>query len=149
MRPSTYPASPQKCTAPAPEASTSRSQSSRMGVSGERASFPRVVVVADEPNELERLVAQRIREQLGEGGLQGLIEARQQLEAQLQGSGRLEAEVRPVEAQFGDSVRTKDSADVVISPDPAVLVLQTSSPGLANDIKGRSPQDITLAINIY
>jgi hypothetical protein len=38
-----------------------------------------VVFVADEPSELERLVAQRILEQLREGGLQGLIEAQQQL----------------------------------------------------------------------
>ena len=50
-----------------------------------------MAVVADQPNELERLVAQRIREQLGEGGLPRLIEALQEIEA-LEGS---EAEQRP------------------------------------------------------
>lgn len=104
--------------------------------------------MADEPNELERLVAQRIREQLGEGGLQRLIEAWRQIEAQVEG-GRLEAQVRPVEAQFGDSVGITDSADVVISPDPAVLVLRGASPELAIDIEGRSPRDIKLAVDLY
>lgn len=104
--------------------------------------------MADEPNELERLVAQRIREQLREGGLQGLIEARQQIEAQIEG-GRLEAQLRPVQAQFGDSVGITDSADVVISPGPAVLVLRGAVPKLAIDIEGRSPRDIKLALDLY
>ena len=45
--------------------------------------------MADEINELARLVAQRILEQLREGGLQGLIETRQQLEAQIEGAAAL------------------------------------------------------------
>ena len=39
--------------------------------------------------------------------------------------------------------------DVVLTPGRAVLVLRGASPELANDLKGRSPRDITLAINIY
>jgi hypothetical protein len=43
---------------------------------------------ADKPEpELEKLVARRIREQLGEGGLQKLIGARQQIQAKMEASG--------------------------------------------------------------
>jgi hypothetical protein len=117
-----------------------------------------VVVVADEPNELERLVAQRILEQLREGGLQGLIEAQKQLEAQMEGAKRGEAALEVsvqleadghVETQSTDLVGITDSLDVVISPGPAVLVLRGAAPELAIDIEGRSPQDINLAVNLY
>jgi hypothetical protein len=108
-----------------------------------------MVVMAGEPDEVERLVAQRILEQLGEGGLQRLTEAQHKLVAQLKGGGQLVAEVSAVEAQLGDSVGIKDSAKFVISPGPAVMVLQGASPELANDIKDRSPHEITLVINIF
>jgi len=58
--------------------------------------------MSDEP--LEKLVARRIREQLGEGGLEKLIEARQRVEAQVQ--RRIEAEVLQIH------VGTEASAEV-------------------------------------
>ena len=54
-----------------------------------------------------------------------------------------------LETQAGDVVGITDSAEVVIEHEPAHLALQGAAPELANDLKGRSPQDITLAINIY
>ena len=105
--------------------------------------------MADEPNELERLVSQRILEQLREGGPQGLIEARQQLDAQMEGAAALEISVGLEADGRVDSVGITDSGDVVISPDPHVLVLRGAVPRLAIDIEGRSPQDINLAVNLY
>lgn len=103
--------------------------------------------MADEPNELERLVAQRIREQLGEeGGLERLIEGRREI---LGVSGRIEAQLKGVKAQFGGSGRLSALAGVVVSPEPAVLVLRTEAPKLANDIEGRSTRDIKLALELY
>jgi hypothetical protein len=112
-----------------------------------------VVVVADEPNELERLVAQRILEQLRESGLQALIEAQQQLGAQIRGDAALEVSVG-LEAdgyvtKAADLVGITDSAEVVLTPGPAVLVLRGAAPKLANDIEGRSPREIKSAIDLY
>ncbi|MGE5693893.1 MAG: hypothetical protein ACM4D3_01250 [Candidatus Sericytochromatia bacterium] len=105
--------------------------------------------MADQPNGLERLVA-RIREQVADGGLHRLIQARQEIEAQLEGSGRIDAQLDRLEAYLeGGSVEPESSGDVVMSPEPAVLVLRSASPQLATDIQGRSQQDIRLAIDIY
>ena len=117
--------------------------------------------MADEPSELERLVAlvaQRIREQLEEeGGLQRLIEGRRQLEAQLEASGRLEAGETTTSAEAspfdtipaGRASGTYGWAGSATGFAPAVLVLQTAAPNLAKDIEGRSPRDITLVVNLY
>jgi hypothetical protein len=100
-----------------------------------------VVVVADEPNELgpeklERLVAQYVLDQLRESGLQGLIEARQQLEAQMEGAATLEVSVGL-------------EADGYVTKAQDVLVLRGAAPKLASDIEGRSPRDIKLALDLY
>jgi hypothetical protein len=109
-----------------------------------------VAVVAEEPNELERLVAQRIREQLGaKGGLERLIEGLQEIQAQRGVLGLIQAQLKGVQAQFGGSGRLEASAEVVVSPEAAVAVLESKSPAVANDIKGLSPQQINVAINLY
>ncbi len=125
------------------------------------ASFPRVVVVVWKPSELERLVAERVFEQLS-GSTRSELPTWHELERRirtiralvLQGEVSLEVAVGleadgRVEARSQDLVGITDSADVVISPDEAISVLRGVSPVLANDLKGRSPQDINFAINIY
>jgi hypothetical protein len=94
-------------------------------------------IVADE--KLEDLVARRIREQLGEGGLQELIEAQQQIRATVRVEPRVE--VSAVVIRPGEEV----SAEV----GNALSVIESTSPALAGDIKDRSPQDVNLAINLF
>jgi hypothetical protein len=69
-------------------------------------------------------------------------------EAALDVSVQLEADGH-VETQATDSIGITDSLDVVVSPCQAFLVLQGASPKLATDLKGRSPMDIKLAIELY
>jgi hypothetical protein len=109
-----------------------------------------VVVVADEPNEIARLVEQHLRELLSEeGGLQRFLESGRLL----RGEGALEVSVGLTADGYvtkaADPVGITDSGDVVLTPGPAVLVLEGASPRLAIDIKDRSPRDIKLAIDFW
>lgn len=125
------------------------------------ASLPRVVVVADEPNdEIRRLVEQHLRELLSEeGGLQRFLESGRQMKAQLEGQLlRVEAQLTG-SVELTDNVGISDSVETVLTPGPAELnlqgaspvvrVLQGASPGLVNDLKGRGPRDIKLAIDFW
>jgi hypothetical protein len=91
---------------------------------------------ADKPEpELEKLVARRIREQLGEGGLQKLIGARQQIQAKMEASGTV--------TRAGElTAHGELTAD-------AVAVVESASPELASDIRNLSPEHANLAINLY
>jgi hypothetical protein len=108
--------------------------------------------VTDEP--LEKLVARRIREQLGEGGLERLIEARRRIEAQtqeLQIEVGLEAagEVQPAPAELKLHGHTPEVKVQAALPGDVIAVIESASPELANDIRSRSPQDVNLAINFF
>jgi hypothetical protein len=110
-----------------------------------------VVVVADEPTDVAdepidflQLVSQYILRQLRESGLQGLTEARQQLEAQLEGAGSLGVSVGlPASAEV---TKAQDSVGIT---DSAEVVLRGVAPKLAIDIEGRSPRDIKLTLDLY
>jgi hypothetical protein len=93
--------------------------------------------VTDEP--LEKLVARRIREQLDEGGLEGLTRGR--IEAQAQ-------EVRVFGIQAAGEVGFPEVKQAA-PPGEALAVIESASPELANDVRSRSPQDITLALTLW
>ena len=85
-----------------------------------------VVGMADEPNEIERLVAQRIRELLSEeGGLQRFIEGGRQLEAQMEakrGEAALEVSVG-LEAEMPIGIQGRDArVECLHRNDPACAV---------------------------
>ncbi|HKP41795.1 hypothetical protein [Mycobacterium sp.] len=102
--------------------------------------------MTDEPFErLEELVARRIREQLGEGRLDELLriafqQGRADAHAQFSGEGELRAHVE---------VGVVSSAELSPPPGEVVAVIESASPELANDIRGRSPQDINFVLNFY
>jgi hypothetical protein len=108
--------------------------------------------VVDEP--LEKLVARRIREQLGEGGLERLIDARRRIEGQaqeLQIEVGLEAtgEVQPAPAELKIHGHTPEVKVQAAPPGDVIAVIESASPELAGDLRSRSPQDINLAINLF
>lgn len=96
----------------------------------------RVVTVTEEP--LEQLVASRIREQLGEGGLESLIVARHRIQEGL-------------DAQLGLEVQIglEASAEVTAASGEVVAIVESASPELADDIKGLSPEKKMLYLTYW
>jgi hypothetical protein len=102
--------------------------------------------VADESPE--ELVTRRIREQLGEGGLQRLIEAQAQLRIGVTAEASAVV-VRPSPAESKLHGHTPEVKVQPAQPDDVIAVIESASPELANDIRSRSPQDVNLAINFF
>jgi hypothetical protein len=94
---------------------------------------------------LEELVIRRIREQLGSGGLERFIEANLRVEATPSAS----VVVQPGAAHITLRGGTPEVKIEAAQPGDAIAVIESVFPDLANDMQGCSPQDVTLAINLY
>jgi len=118
-----------------------------------------------EQESLEKLVARRIREQLGQGRLDKLIEAQQALQKSLVQrihvhgieseeafgvptvTGGVAAQVGPIQVTL--SVQGTLSAEVEVIPRDLVDAIRPADPELVKVVEGRSSRDAALAIDLF
>ncbi|UXA05706.1 hypothetical protein KXD96_22800 [Mycobacterium sp. SMC-2] len=104
--------------------------------------------MGDQPERIENLVARRIREQLGQGGLDKLIQAQQAVAQQIELIGV------PSPRAFGDMIVVTQGMAAQLQPteaslsgQAAVAAIRAVDRELADELELRSPQDITAALN--
>ncbi|MGH3551894.1 MAG: hypothetical protein ACRDT5_04710 [Mycobacterium sp.] len=126
------------------------------------------MITADELEPLENLVARRIREELGEGRLDKLIQAQQAVQKSIAihvPAAKAHASMPAPTVTVTDGAAQPQSihATLHVQPiitgelelipreavDEAVDAIRAASPGLADDIQNRSPQEIMLALNFF
>jgi hypothetical protein len=129
-----------------------------------------MMVVADETEKLEALVARLIQDKLSqEGGLEALLRVVREVEESFPardepGTGRgepvrvdtafaregtLTADAKIVVAPTITAVATLLPPDVVVVPDKTMDAIRSAIPELADEIQARSPRDRTAVINLF
>lgn len=114
-----------------------------------------VVVVADEPESIDDLVARIIREKLQQGRLDELFEVTQMTLLNpnaLRGPKPepVEQFIRPAGIPSAEVVSEPViKADATVIPAEVVDAIRTASPELADEIQTRNPQDATQVINLF
>jgi hypothetical protein len=130
----------------------------------------RVVIVADETEQLQALVARLIQDKLGqEGGFEDLLRAVREVEESFPardesgneggepmrvdtpfaGEGTLKGEVNAVVVPTMKAVATLLPPEAVVVPDKAVDAIRSAIPELADEIQARSPKDAAQVINLF
>lgn len=111
--------------------------------------FITLLFMAHKPEQPENLVARSIRDQLGEGGLERLIEAQEAVQKIFREqsepvTGSIQSSLQPMQTSFGLRVTAsyKFTAEVV----PA---MQSASPELADKLRLSDPQDAMLLLNLF
>lgn len=116
--------------------------------------------MGNEPESPENLVARRIREQLGQGRLDKLIQAQEVLKIFTQG---IQLEGIPSEEAFGTPHVGGGSISAVLQPPQAHLegrvseyklrqiadAMGVADPELANEVQIRGPRDAMVMINYF